>query len=150
MSITELAARYRELEELSKAKSEELKKIDSEWTECETKLLEAFVDEGVNSVRLEGLGLFSMVTKNHLNVTAANKASYFEYLKATGNDGILKLDVNAKTNGAFLDSHLDTLIEGFMSEQGLDKVDARKVALEFLNKKGVSYFTEKRISVRKA
>ena len=147
--ISQLAKQYREIEAKHEEQSARLKELSAEWQAIENKLLEAFVEEGVNSVKLEGLGNFILNTKNYLSVTAGNKEQYFEYLKASGNDGLLKLDVNPKTNGAFLDTHLLTLMSEYAAE-GLNQIEARMKALEFLKQKGVSYFSEKRISVRKA
>lgn len=147
--IGELAKKYREIEAKHKELSTQVKELGEEWTAIETKLIEAFVEEGVNSAKLEGLGHFILSTKNFLSVTAANKEHYFNYLKKSGHDSILKLDVNPRTNGAFLDQHVEALIAE-KTGAGLNLVEARKAALEFLAAQGVSYFSEKRIQVRKA
>lgn len=146
--ISELAKQYREVEAQHEALSKQLKELSEKWTSIESKMMEAFIEEGINSVKLD-TGHFILNTKNYLSVTAANKEQYFEYLKASGNDGILKLDVNPRTNGAFLDRHVEELVTAKEAE-GLNKIEARDKVLEFLKQKGVSYFSERRISVRKA
>lgn len=144
--LTDLARKYKELKDLNEAKKEELSKINADWTEVENQLLEAFVEEGVNSIKIEGMGNFVMRTKNYLSVNAANKPTFFDYLRESGNEGLLKLDVNPRTLTSFLGTHLEDLI----SKSDADPVEARKAALEFLNQKGASYFSEKGISVLKA
>ena len=105
------------------------------------------VDEGVNSVKLEGVGTFSMRTKSFLNVTIANKEGFLKYLKESGNGGLIKEDVNSRTLTAFLSGHLEL---GFIRDRvnkGMDEVDARKDALEMLNKRGASYHSERQIAM---
>lgn len=151
MKFPELAKRYRELEAKHIVQSDVLKEIGDEWSAIEAKMLESMVDEGVNQIRLPGIGLFSLSTRNFLSVTVANKEKYIEYLENTGNDGLLKVDVNPKTNGAFLDKHLAQLIQEKIDSGECDNVvEGRKKVLEFLNQHGVSYFSERKISVRKA
>jgi hypothetical protein len=145
MTISDLVKKYAELEDRAEEQKAKLKAINDAWAEVETKLLEAMAEEGIKSTKLEGLGRFSLVTKNYLSVTAANKPSFFDYLKASGNGALLKEDVNPKTLTAFLKGHLEEIIKEF-SDKGMDTVDARNKALEFLNQKGASYFSERVIS----
>lgn len=146
--LTDIAKRYKELQDKHEAKNEELKAIGKDWTACETELLEAMVDEGVNSIKIDGVGLLSMRTKNYLNVNAANKPSFYEYLQASGNGGLLKLDVNPRTLTAFLGDHLQELIKAKVQAEGKDEIEARNEALEFLKSKGAAYFSERGISLR--
>lgn len=147
MTIQTLASQFLELKKKSDFLSEELKKTNAEWEEVEKELLNAMVEEGTSSIRLEGMGLFSMRTRSFLSVNAANKPNFYEYLKESGNGDLLKLDVNPRTLTAFLKGHQETLESQYLNE-GLDPVDARKKALEFLNQKGASYFSERGVSFK--
>lgn len=148
-TITELAKRYDELQTKHEEQSDILKAISTEWEALETELLEAMAEEGVNSVRLDGIGLISMSVSNYLSVNAANKPGFYEYLKAAGHGGLLKEEVNPKTLTAFLKGHLEELIKGFQENYDMDTVAARDAALIFINDKGASYFTKRGISLRK-
>ena len=149
MSITELVRAYY----TARISCEEAKKLLKELTEIEEQakleLLAGMVEMGVPSIDIEGLGKFSMSTINHLSVTAANKPSFYKYLKESGNAGLLKEDVNPRTLSAFLKEHLIE-IENKNIAAGMDVVTARQSALEFLNSKGASYFSEKNISFRRS
>lgn len=148
MSITELAKIYAEIRSRHEAASDVLKAIEKEWTEAETALLDAMVEEGTRSIKIDELGTFSMATTNYLSVTAANKETFYPYLKESGNGSLLKEEVNPRTLTAFLKGHLEELIR-LQEQRGYDGVDARNKALEFLNKKGASYFTKKEIRLKK-
>lgn len=148
--ITELSSKFLELRTLSKAKAEELKKIDAEWTETEAELQSAMIEEGCKSIKLAGMGTFMMRSKNYLSVNGANKEPlFFPYLREIGHDSILKLDVHAGTLGAFLDAHFEELKAQYMEKLDLDPVEARDKALEFLKEKGVTYFVKRDIAFKK-
>lgn len=146
--VIDLGKKYEKLQTKSEAQAKVLKDIDADWAACEAELLEALVEEGVNSIKLIGIGTVSMRTKNFLSVNAANKPLIFEYLRESGNDALLKLDVNPKTLTSFLSLHLAELVAAKV-KAGADELDAQKEVLEFLNKKGASYFTERGISLKR-
>ena len=146
--ILERAKRFFELKGQNEVAKDILKELSEKWDEAEKLLIEAMVEEGVNSVDLDGIGKFSMVTKNYLSVNAANKPGFLDYLKSSGNGAIIKEDVNPRTLTAFLKDHLEAVI-GTYEQTGLDKVDARNAALEFLKEKGAAYFSDRGISFRK-
>jgi hypothetical protein len=146
--IVELGRKFADLKAKSEEAADALKEINAEWDEAEKALLEAMVEEGVKSVAIDGLGLFSMRVKNYLSVNAANKPGFYVYLKESGNGSLLKEEVNPKTLTAFLNGHVEELIKKLQKE-GKDPVEARKEALEFLNKKGASYFTDRGIALTK-
>lgn len=145
--ITELARRFRELKLKSEEQAEVLKQINGEWSVIETELLEAMSEEGVSSVKMEGLGNFIMSVRNMLSVNAANQPSFYQYLKESGNGALLKESVNPATLTAFLKGHLEDVIKTYI-DQGMDTVDARNSALQFLNEKGATYFTKRGITLR--
>lgn len=136
----------------ARAKCEELKTLlkeaNAKKTQLELDLLEAMTDDEVSGVKIEGLGAFSMVTTNYLSVNAASKPNFFKYLKEAGHGGLLKEDVNTNTLTAFLKGHLAELTNKFVDSEGLSEFDASKKALEFLNKKGANYFSERGVSFR--
>ena len=144
-----LAKEFRDAKNISDDLTAQLKKVDADWGEIETKLLDAMVEEGVRSVDIEGVGKLSMRVTNYLSVNAANKPRMFEYLKATGNGALIKEDVNPKTLTSFLGKHLEELIAVEMNEDKLDLVQARTKALGLLQAEGASYFTKRGIALGK-
>lgn len=145
--ITKLATKFKELRAQSEEQTKALKELNLEWEAVEKELLEAMAEEGVRSVDIEGLGKFYMTTKNYLSVNIANKPSFYDYLQESGNGNLLKLDVNPRTLTAFLKGHLEELISQKV-QGGLDQIEARNQALEFLNKKGASYFVDRGVSFK--
>ena len=105
-------------------------------------------DEGVSSIRIEGIGLFSLSVTNYLSVTNDKKETFYPYLQEAGHGGLLKLDVNSRTLTAFLKQHLDELVKE-REANGLDSVEAMESALKFLNERGASCFTKRGISLRR-
>ena len=146
--LVELGKKFFELKSQYESTEKILDGINTQWQECETELLEMMAEEGVASINIDGLGLFSMRTRNMLSVNAANKERFYEYLKESGNASLLKLEVNPRTLTAFLSEHLDTLIEK-RREDGLLEMNAREAALKFLNDKGANYFTKRDIAFKK-
>jgi len=147
--LTDLARQYRELRAKKEFQADVLKAISADLSTSESELLEAMVEEGVNSLRIDGVGLLSMKVTNYLSVNVANKPAFFEYLQESGNGGLLKLDVNPKTLTAFLSEHLKALTKDYV-DSGMDEIDARNKALDGLKSKGASYFSERGISLRQA
>jgi deoxyribodipyrimidine photolyase len=146
--IVELTKKFSEIKAEHEELENKLKEAATKWSEIETELLSAMIEEGVNSVDIDGLGRFSLRTRNYLSVNSANKERFFEYLKETGNDHLLKLDVNPRTLTAFLNDHLESLIQQKVSEFEGDTVAAREKMLAFLNEKGASYFTKRDIAMQ--
>lgn len=147
--ITMLSKTLHSLRESHAEASDALKEIAAKRDDAESALIDAMVEEGVKSISVQGLGLFTFTTKNYLSVNAANKPQFYAYLQESGNGDLLRLDVNPKTLTAFLREHLDGLIAQ-KEQDGLDSVTAREVSLKFLNERGASYFSERGISVRKS
>lgn len=115
----ELLAKAREFAE-HKEKVERLKKETSEandaWEKCESELIELMVENQCPSIAIEGVGRFSLRKRAWLSVNAANKPKFFEYLQASGNGDLLKLDVHTKTLEGFLKKHAEELKQNFMQE----------------------------------
>lgn len=146
--LVELGKKFFELKTKYEEQDKALKELGAQWEVVETELLETMSEEGVNSINIDGLGLFSMSTRNMLSVNAANKEQFWKYLQDSGNGHLLKLDVNPRTLTAFLGEHLTALIEAKKSE-GKMEFEAREEMLKFLNEKGASYFVKRGISFRK-
>ncbi len=146
--VNELGKRFFELKQLAEAKKEEIKKINDEWSEVENELIQAMVDEGTNSIGIEGIGKFTLTTKSFLSVNKANEMRFYGYLRASDNGALIHDHVNPRTLGAFLKEHQKEL-EGKYIAEGLDAIDARNKAIDFLKEKGAAIFSEKTISLRK-
>jgi hypothetical protein len=145
--IIELGKQFKEFKKRDSELKAEMKILDEKWSACEEQLLEAMVEEGVKSVTIENVGMLSMRTTNFLSVTADNKPSFFEYLQESGNSGLLKLDVHAATLKSFLDGHLEKLVQE-KKDAGIDEMEARSEALEFLKSKGAGYFTKRGVALK--
>jgi hypothetical protein len=145
--LVELAKEFKGFKIAHAEAADALKKIETDWQENETKLQELMIEEGVRSITIEGVGQLSLRTTNYPSVNAANKPQFFEYLKKTGNDSILKLDVNPRTLGAFLKEHTESLISEKMKD-GSDEVSAREYVLENLKKEGVAFFLKRDIALK--
>jgi len=137
---------YKDAHEKAKAQLDE---INAQWEECEKELLAAMLEDCVNSIDIDGVGKISLVRKSFLSVNAANKPAFYSYLKASGNGSLLKEDVNPRTLGAFLKEHVAELAAQYKA-QGMDEVDAKVKAEEFLKEKGASHFSENSLSLRKS
>lgn len=145
--ITELARKFKELKHEYGDLEERLKKVNDIWTQTEAALLEAMAEEGVRSVSIEGVGTVTLRTKNYLSVNAANKERFYSYLQEAGHGGLLKLDVNSRTLTAFLKQHHEELTQNLVQGEGLEFIEAREKALEFLNSKGANFFTKRDIGL---
>jgi hypothetical protein len=148
--VNELCADFARLKQSYETIEEQLKAVNAEWTSVEEQLIEAMAEEGMNSIDLETLGKFSLKTTNYLSVNTANKEHFFEYLKESGNGGLLKLDVNPKTLTAFLGRHLEEIKDTLISTEELDSISAQEKALTFLKEKGANYFTKRAIALKGA
>jgi hypothetical protein len=147
-NLIDLAKRYSEVQAQSEELSAQLKTVNETWAQVENELLDALAEEGVSSIKLDGIGLVSMRVQNILSVNAANMDGYFAYLKEIGKDDLIKPYINPRTNSAFLKEHLDTLIS-LREEHGMDLMEAREDAVKFLNLKGASYFVKRGIALKK-
>ncbi len=147
--ILALAKQFHSYKNQVKEMAEALKTLNAEWTAIESELLEAMVEEGVGSVKIDGLGNFILSTKTYLSLPAANRPQGYEYLKANGLGDIIKEYADPRTLGATLDLHFGNLVSQLQTNSELDIVDARKQAVELLNSKGFNYFSERTISLRK-
>lgn len=125
--------------------SAKLKTVAEKWDAVEVELMQLLIEEGVNSIKLDGLGAFTLATRNFFNVTKENEESFYQYLKDTGNGGLLREYVNPRTLSTFLNSHFERIKETYGED-----FEAKDKALDFLKQKGASVFEKKTISFRKA
>jgi hypothetical protein len=145
--LIELAKAYKRFKLAYAEQEAALDQLDEEWKDLTTKLQDLMIEEGVKSITIEGVGMLSMRTTSYPSVNAASKPVFFDYLKKTGNDSILKLDVNPRTLGAFLKEHSETLITERMKD-GMDEVTAREAVQEELKKEGVAFFVKRDIALK--
>jgi hypothetical protein len=155
MKIKELGIQYAAARDAVKYASEVHDAAKEHKKSIELELLEEMVNEGVPRIDLEDIGLLSMKTETYMSVTKANEMDFYAYLKANGHGGLFKEYVEGKTLGVFLKMHLQELAEKLMLEseaqsEPIDEITARDKALEFLKTKGVGYFSDKSISLRKS
>jgi len=146
--LIELGKKFKKFKDDYKVAEDALKLLGGEWEECERELLDAMVEEGVNSIDIEGVGKLSMRTENYLSVNSANTNFFYSYLKESGNGALLKEYVNPRTLTSFLKEHLELKIAEIQSTKEIDEFDARNEALEFLKSKGAAYFSKKSVSLR--
>ena len=146
--LVELGIKFKKFKDDYKEKEDALKLLGNEWEECERELLDAMVEEGVNSIDIDGVGKLSMRTENYLSVNTANTPFFYSYLKESGNGALLKEYVNPRTLTSFLKEHLELKTAEIAAQKAIDEFDARKEALDFLQGKGAAYFSKKSVSLR--
>lgn len=147
-TIQSLARQFKELKDRYESHEDQLKALGREWEEIETKLLEAMVEEGVNSIDVQDVGKISMRTENYLSVNAENAPHFYEYMRLSGHGAMIKEYVNPRTLTSWLKTHLAEIQEGYLSKQDMDEFEARDAALAFLKEKGANYFTKRGLSLR--
>lgn len=170
--IVELARKFKECKVKAEDLKAQLETANSEWSAVESDLIEAMKDAGVGSVKIDGVGLIMMRRKAYLSVNAANKPSFFEYLQASGNGDLLKLDVHNATLTAFLKKHQEELSGQFQAEglspeqaallagvegcedavkavgQPLDEMAADEIAMKLLKSRGAAVFEKTDIALK--
>jgi hypothetical protein len=171
--IKELARQFGDLKRAHEAIAALLSALGERWDENEKALIEHMIEEGISSVKIEGYGNFILSRSTYPNVNAANKPAFFEYLKASGNEGLLRLDVPTNTLTAFLKKHVEELkaqltATGLTAHQAqclstlpefsdaakgvghpLDEMIAEDIAQAILKSQGAVMFTKTGISLRK-
>lgn len=149
MSLAELAKKFAECKKIDADLEAQKDKNNEVWDQVEKEMIELMINEGASSIRIDDLGLFSLQSKTYLSCNAADKPKMFNYLQESGNGGLLKLDVHAKTLSSFLSAHV-TDIETKLVESGVDPIEAKTKAVDFLKEKGASIFKDQKIAMRKA
>lgn len=173
--ITELAQKFADCKKRHAEAEEVVKAINEEWLQVEADLIKAMSEEGVKSFDLEGVGRVTVRITKMPNVNAASKPDFFEYLRATGNGGLIKEDVHSKTLQSFLRKHAEEMQKQIVDE-GLneyqakvlcdlgadeyngvkvvagakfDAMDSAALATEILKAKGASVYDKKDIQLGK-
>lgn len=146
--VNELAKKFAELKYSVDAKKKELAEINEQWDEVERELMDAMVEEGTNSIGVDGIGLFSLRTKNYMSVNSANHFAFFQYLREHGHGSLIRDYVPPATLTSFLKEHQAEL-EGKYVAEGMDQIDARNKAIDYLKTKGAACFSEKQIALTK-
>lgn len=145
MEVTEVGKELKTIRAHISELTTQLEKAKATRETLEQKMIEAMLEEGVNALNIQGVGRFSLVTKAYLSVNSANKPEFFKYLQESGNGDLLKLDVNPMTLKAFLREHLDLMTQKTMQTENKDEIESRNEALEYLKRRGASFFTDRSI-----
>lgn len=132
-SVKTLAMRFGDLKKLYDAVDKVAKEVGALWDANEKALVEAMIEEGISSIKIDGYGLFKLSRSVYPNVSSANKPTFFEYLKHSGNSDLLKLDVPTNTLTAFLKRHQDAL-KADLQQEGIHPWQAPQLAKAFPEK----------------
>lgn len=169
--IVELGRKYFEARTAKEEAAKAASAAEAAEGEAKNELIEAMIEAGTNSISIDGIGRLSLTRSVYPNVNAAAKPQFFEYLKASGNGGLLKLDVHTKTLESFLKKHKEELVtqvqdegltqyqaeclqkveqfQGIKAGQVFDEMAAAEVAEAILISQGATIFSKKNISLTK-
>lgn len=114
--VRELAEQFGELKKSHELASGIVKDLGEMWDACEKELIQEMISEGISSIKIEGYGNFILSQSAYPSVNAATKPQFYQYLKASGNGDLLKLDVPPQTLSAFLKRHLEELRKQFQDK----------------------------------
>lgn len=147
--IVELAREFHALKTKHEELTKQLKDLDEVWNSIEAELMEAMVEEGVSTIKVEGAGKFTLASEHYFSATAEKKPEFFKYLKENGHGALIKEDVNARTLGAFAKNLLtETSLQ--LVRTGLPATEAEKTAIEKLQGLGLSYFRKRTIRTQRS
>lgn len=171
--LIELGKKFAACKEAFEAAKKLSDDANDAWGECETQLMEAMKEAGVGSISIDGVGRLTLSRTSYPSVNGANKPIFFDYLRNTGNEGLLKLDVATNTLTAFLKKHVqelqaDLAINGLTDYQArclatlpgyedalkavhkpVDEMDAEQIANDILKSMGATPFTKQKVSLSK-
>ncbi len=147
--IVDLARRFYALKTTHAELKTKLDAIDKEWVAIENDLMEAMVEEGVSTIKVDGAGKFTLASEHYFSATVENKPEVFEYLKKNGHGALIKEDVNARTLSAFCKN---MLTEMALSEirNGVSSMEAEASAIEKMKNIGFNYFRKRTIRTQAA
>ncbi len=97
--MKEAAQKYKKLRDDKDYLESEVKRIKGELEMLEAALIEEMLREGITSTRIEGVGMLTACNK--LIAKVVNREKFFEWLKATDREHLIKRDVNYMTLQAF-------------------------------------------------
>lgn len=147
--IVDLARRFYALKTTHAELKTKLDAIDKEWVAIENELMEAMVEEGVSTIKVDDAGKFTLASEHYFSATVENKPEVFEYLKKNGHGALIKEDVNARTLSAFCKN---MLTEMALSEirNGVSSMEAEASAIEKMKNIGFNYFRKRTIRTQAA
>lgn len=168
-----LGEKFAACKKAHEAAKKALDDIGADWDAVEKELIEAMLEAGVKTIKIDGLGAFTLRRSSYPSVNAGNKPTFFEYLRGAGHEHLLKLDVPTNTLNAFLKRHVEELREQ-LPQRGLtefeaeclarmpgyedakkkvgipiDSMDAEQFANDILKSMGASPFTKQDIAFSK-
>ncbi len=97
--MKEAAQRYKKLRDDKDYLESEVKRIKAELETLEAALIEEMLQEGITSMRIEGVGMLTV--NNKLAAKIVDKEKFFEWLRQTDRESLIKRDVNYMTLQAF-------------------------------------------------
>ena len=89
------ALRYKALRDEKELHKAELDRIEPELKAAEAALINAMLDEGITSTRIDGVGM--LTASNKLVAKISDKDKFFDWLKETEREGYIKHEVNYMT-----------------------------------------------------
>ena len=147
--IIEKSNEWLALKEKSEALSAELKEVNAKWDELEKELIETMADEGVPSLKIDGIGGLSISSEHYFNVPSSAQDTFFQYLRDHGAESLIRDYVPPRSLTTWIRNHVQELTQT-LAEEGEDEFNAENRAIEEMQKLGASYFKRKKLSFRKA
>jgi len=105
LTFQQMAETILQLKESIASADTELKKLKETLEILTLKVVpDKLDDEGMSSINIRGIGRLGVTLDMHVNVPAANRPEWFEWLETNGHGGLIKRDpdVNASTQKAFI------------------------------------------------
>lgn len=125
-----LALEYKDLRGQKDYFESEVKRLTEEIKKLETRLVDKMIDQGMTSMRLEGVGLLTVSNKLVAKIT--DKDKFFKWLEDTGRASLIKRDVNYMT------------LQAFANELGIENEE-----LHAAHENGLDYEEKAILSLRK-
>lgn len=97
--MKEIALEYRKKRDEKAFLENELKTVGKELDALEAQIIDEMLEGGITSTRIEGVGMLTACNK--LIAKVVNKEKFFEWLKATDREHLIKRDVNYMTLQSF-------------------------------------------------
>lgn len=97
--MKEIALEYRKKRDEKAFLENELEIVEKDIERLKAQIIDEMLEGGITSTRIEGVGMLTVCNK--LVARIINKENFFEWLKATDREHLIKRDVNYMTLQAF-------------------------------------------------
>lgn len=97
--MKEIALEYRKKRDEKAFLENELEIVEKDIERLKAQIIDEMLEGGITSTRIEGVGMLTVCNK--LVARIINKDKFFEWLKATDRESLIKRDVNYQTLQAF-------------------------------------------------